>query len=72
MSLIFSIASPASAKCLLPFAIQLDILSRLAWFRPPEPVSLAEFRIRRKQVLRGLTHEDYIAASLPESIKKLS
>jgi hypothetical protein len=29
---------------------------------PPEPVNLAESRIRRKQVLRGLTHEDYIAA----------
>jgi putative transposase len=30
--------------------------------RPPEPVNLAEFRIRRKQVLGGLTHEYYIAA----------
>jgi putative transposase len=30
--------------------------------RPPEPVNLAEFRIRRKQVLGGLTHECYIAA----------
>jgi len=29
---------------------------------PPEPVNLAEFRIRRKQVLGGLTHEYYIAA----------
>ena len=29
---------------------------------PPEPVNLAEQRIRRKQVLSGLTHEYYIAA----------
>jgi hypothetical protein len=29
---------------------------------PPEPVNLAEFRIRRKQVLGGLTREYYIAA----------
>jgi len=29
---------------------------------PPEPVNLAEFRIRRKQVLGGLTHEYYVAA----------
>jgi putative transposase len=29
---------------------------------PPEPVNLAEFRIRRKQILGGLTHECYIAA----------
>jgi hypothetical protein len=30
--------------------------------RPLEPVNLAEFRIRRKQVLGGLTHKYYIAA----------
>ena len=30
--------------------------------RPPEPVNLAEHRIRRKQVLGGLTHEYHIAA----------
>jgi hypothetical protein len=30
--------------------------------RPPEPVNLAEFRIRRKQILGGLTREYYIAA----------
>jgi hypothetical protein len=29
---------------------------------PPEPVNLAEHRIRRKQVLSGLTHEYYVAA----------
>jgi hypothetical protein len=29
---------------------------------PPEPVNLAEHRIRRKQVLGGLTHEYYVAA----------
>jgi putative transposase len=29
--------------------------------RPPEPVNLAEHRIRRKQVLGGLTHEYYAA-----------
>jgi putative transposase len=29
---------------------------------PAEPVNLAEFRIHRKQVLGGLTHEYYIAA----------
>jgi transposase InsO family protein len=30
--------------------------------RPPEPVDLAEHRIRRKQVLGGLAHEYYVAA----------
>jgi putative transposase len=30
--------------------------------RPPEPINLAEYRIRRKQVLGGLTHEYQIAA----------
>jgi transposase len=30
--------------------------------RQPEPVNLAEHRVRRKQVLSGLTHEYYIAA----------
>ena len=29
---------------------------------PPEPANLAEFRIRRKQVLGGLTHEYYVVA----------
>jgi putative transposase len=29
---------------------------------PPEPVNLAECRIRRKQVLAGLTHEYHVAA----------
>ena len=29
---------------------------------PPEPVNLAEHRIRRKQVLSGLTREYYIAS----------
>ncbi|HEV2370590.1 MAG TPA: hypothetical protein VGS19_00345 [Streptosporangiaceae bacterium] len=29
---------------------------------PPEPVNLAECRIRRKQVLGGLTYEYYAAA----------
>jgi len=33
---------------------------------PPEPINLAEFRIRRKQVLGGLTHEYYVAACLPQ------
>ena len=28
---------------------------------PPKPINLAEHRIRRKQVLRGLTHEHQIA-----------
>ena len=28
---------------------------------PPEPINLAEYRIRRKQVLGGLTHEYYAA-----------
>ena len=30
--------------------------------RPPEPIDLAERRIRQKQVLGGLTHEYYAAA----------
>ena len=29
---------------------------------PPEPVNLAESRIRRKQILCGLTPEYYVAA----------
>jgi putative transposase len=29
---------------------------------PPEPANLAEYRIRRKQVLSGLTYEYYVAA----------
>ena len=32
---------------------------------PPRPVNFAEHRIRRKQVLRGLTREYYIAALPP-------
>ena len=30
--------------------------------RPPEPGHLTEHRIRRKQVLGGITHEYYVAA----------
>jgi hypothetical protein len=30
--------------------------------RRPEPINLAEYRIRRKQVLGGLTHEYYVTA----------
>jgi putative transposase len=30
--------------------------------RPPEPIDLAEHRIRRQQILGGLTHEYQIAA----------
>jgi putative transposase len=30
--------------------------------RPREPVNLAEFRIRRKQILGDPTHEYYVAA----------
>jgi putative transposase len=33
-----------------------------AYACPPEPVNLAEHRIRRKQILGGLTHEYYVAA----------
>ena len=29
---------------------------------PPQPINLAEHRIRRKQVLGGLTHEYQVAA----------
>ena len=28
----------------------------------PEPINLAEYRIHRKRVLDGLTHEYYVAA----------
>ena len=38
-----------------------DLLLLIA-ARPPEPVNLAGHRIRRKQVLGGLTHEYQIAA----------
>ena len=30
--------------------------------QPPEPIDLADHRIRRKQVLGGFTHEYYVAA----------
>jgi putative transposase len=33
--------------------------------QPPEPVNLANHRIRRKQILGGLTREYYIAALPP-------
>jgi transposase InsO family protein len=33
--------------------------------RPPEPVNLAEHRLRRRQVLGGLIHEYYVAALPP-------
>src|ERR1700756_307225 len=37
--------------------------------RTPEPVNLlAEFRIRRKQVLGGLTHEYYVSAWSAEQV----
>ena len=35
--------------------------------RPPEPINLADHRIRRKQVLGGLTHEYYVAALPPHA-----
>jgi len=37
--------------------------------QPPELVNLAEHRIRRKQVLGGLTHEYYVAAQLPTNTR---
>jgi putative transposase len=37
--------------------------------RPPEPIDLVDHRVRRKQVLSGLTHEDYVAA-LPTLLRK--
>ena len=41
--------------------------------RPPEPVNLAEHRIRRKQVLGGLTHEYHVARfTVPTSLRKRS
>ena len=36
---------------------------------PPEPIDLADHRVRRKQVLSGLTHEYYVAA-LPTLLRK--
>jgi hypothetical protein len=35
--------------------------------RPPEPINLADHRIRRKQILGGLTHEYYVAALPPRA-----
>ena len=35
--------------------------------RPPEPINLADQRIRRKQILGGLTHEYYVAALPPRA-----
>src|SRR5690348_4471823 len=35
--------------------------------RPPGPINLADHRIRRKQILGGLTHEYYIAALPPRA-----
>jgi transposase InsO family protein len=40
--------------------------------RPPEPVDLAERRIRQKQVLSRLTHEYYIAALPPHAATERS
>jgi len=37
--------------------------------RPPEPIDLADHRVRRNQVLSGLTHEYYVAA-LPTLLLK--
>ena len=37
--------------------------------RPPEPIDLADHRVRRNQVLSGLTHEYYVAA-LPTLLRK--
>ncbi len=34
---------------------------------PPKLVNLAEHRIRRKQILGGLTHEYYVAALPPHA-----
>ena len=48
-------------RCLLGCVIVLS-RGRLSNTCPPEPVDLAEYRIHRKQVLSGLTHEYYIAA----------
>jgi hypothetical protein len=39
-----------------------QLTSAQADSHPPDPVNLAEQRIRRKQVLGGLTHEYYAAA----------
>jgi putative transposase len=38
--------------------------------RPPEPVNLANYRIRRTQILGGLTHEYYVAALPPTPPRK--
>jgi hypothetical protein len=38
--------------------------------QPPEPVNLADHRIRHKQVLGGLTREYYIAALPPRVATK--
>ncbi|HEY2575952.1 MAG TPA: integrase core domain-containing protein, partial [Streptosporangiaceae bacterium] len=38
--------------------------------QPPEPVNLADHRIRRKQVLGGLTREYYIAALPSAGLRK--
>ncbi len=35
--------------------------------RPPGPINLADHRIRRKQILGGLTHEYYVAALPPRA-----
>ena len=38
--------------------------------QPPEPINLADHRIRRKQILGGLTREYYIAALPPALLRK--
>ena len=38
--------------------------------QPPEPINLADHRIRRKQVLEGLTREYYAAALPPAFLRK--
>ena len=34
---------------------------------PPEPLNLADHRIRRKQILGGLAHEYYVAGLPPHA-----
>jgi putative transposase len=48
-----------------PHRVLSQLTPAQAGTRPAEPVNLAEHRIRRKQVLGGLTHEYYIAALPP-------
>jgi putative transposase len=54
--------SPEHYKTARPHRSLGQLTPAQADSQPPELINLADHRIRRKQVLSGLTHEYYVAA----------